>query len=123
MWPFTGLAMLVRPLITFGLALYLATFLPAALACEIAAHSHGTCMKARCGEADQLVDCISKSALSAAPLPKDGDLPPASVMSLAPVMAMTASTPTPAGLHRAVRGVPSLPQRSTLFARAILLRI
>jgi hypothetical protein len=114
-----------RPLLTLALALFFAMLVPLALACEVSAQSHASCMAQHCGRADESVHCASQSALSSASPPKGGgnDLPAIAVASLTATLAAIRPLPHPSVWVPSAGEPPALPRLCTLLAQAVLLRI
>ena len=120
-----GSGIVIRPLVALGFALVLTAFLPAALACEVAAQGHASCTVRQCGSTEPSMHCASEAALKSAPLARAGgsDLPAMPVANLVPTLAAHASPPLPPAWVPFAGKSSAPPQPSTLFAQGVLLRL
>ena len=120
-----GRGIVFRPLVALGFALFLTAFLPAALACEVAAQGHESCRVRQCGGTDPSMPCVSEAALNSASLARAGgsDLPAMPVANLVPTLAAHPSPPLPPAWVPFAGKSSAPPQPSTLFAQGVLLRV
>lgn len=116
--------MLPRPLLTLSFALFFATLVPLALACELAARGGDHCAGVACDASGPAVHCASDRATHAvAPSKPDGDGIPH-----LPAAGLASGTFAPSMVPRHVPAARVPPHRpnsppATLVSLAVLLRI
>ena len=106
------------------LAVFFAAFVPAALACQIAAHSHPGSMEQSCDASNGSMRCVGESALSTPSLLTIKGVYPSALPHVGPVAGLTgryAAAPLPMR-HPAVAGGFKSPQ-PTLHDLRVLFRI